>query len=93
LPADATAVIAYEPIWAIGAAAPADERHIAPVASALRASTLSRPGRVRLLYGGSVASGRVGEIMRAGLDGVFVGRGALAIDGLCSIVDEVRAAA
>jgi triosephosphate isomerase len=86
-------VIAYEPIWAIGAAAPADERHIAPVASALRASTLSRPGRVRLLYGGSVASGRVGEIMRAGLDGVFVGRGALAIDGLCSIVDEVRAAA
>jgi len=48
---------------------------------------------VRLLYGGSVASGRVGEIMRAGLDGVFVGRGALAVDGLCSIVDEVRAAA
>jgi triosephosphate isomerase len=48
---------------------------------------------VRLLYGGSVAAGRVGEIMRAGLDGVFVGRGALALEGLCSIVDEVRAAA
>jgi triosephosphate isomerase len=90
---DATAVIAYEPIWAIGAEAPADERHIALVASALRASTSSRPGRVRLLYGGSVAAGRVGEIMRAGLDGVFVGRGALALEGLCSIVDEVRAAA
>jgi triosephosphate isomerase len=93
LPADATVVIAYEPIWAIGAEAPADERHIALVASALRASTSSRPGSVRLLYGGSVAAGRVGEIMRAGLDGVFVGRGALAIDGLRGIVDEVRAAA
>jgi triosephosphate isomerase len=92
LPRDATAVIAYEPIWAIGAEAPADQRHIALVASALRASTASRPGRVRLLYGGSVAAGRVGEIMRAGLDGVFVGRGALAIDGLRSIVDEVREA-
>jgi triosephosphate isomerase len=93
VPDDATAVIAYEPIWAIGAEAPADERHIALVASAVRASTAGRPGRLRLLYGGSVAPGRVGEIMRAGLDGVFVGRGALAIDGLCSIVDEVRAAA
>jgi triosephosphate isomerase len=93
LPSEATAVIAYEPIWAIGAAQPADERHIALVASALRDSTSSRPGRVSLLYGGSVAAGRVGEIMRAGLDGVFVGRGALAIEGLCSIVDEVRRAA
>jgi triosephosphate isomerase (TIM) len=93
LPADATAVIAYEPIWAIGAEVPADERHIAVVASALRASTSSRPGQVRLLYGGSVAAGRVREIMRAGLDGVFVGRGALAIDDLCSIVAEVRASA
>jgi triosephosphate isomerase len=93
LPPHATVVIAYEPIWAIGAEAPADERHIALVASALRASTSSRPGRVRLLYGGSVAAGRVGEIMRAGLDGVFVGRGALALEGLCGIVDEVRAAA
>lgn len=93
LPPGATAVIAYEPIWAIGAEAPADERHIALVASALRASTSSRTGSVRLLYGGSVAAGRVGEIMRAGLDGVFVGRGALAIEGLCRIVDEVRAAA
>jgi triosephosphate isomerase len=92
LPPDATAVIAYEPIWAIGAEAPADERHIARVASALRASTSSRTGSVRLLYGGSVAAGRVGEIMRAGLDGVFVGRGALAIEGLRRIVDEVRAA-
>jgi L-erythrulose 1-phosphate isomerase len=93
LPADAAAVIAYEPIWAIGAEAPADERHIALVATALRASTSSRPGGVRLLYGGSVAAGRAGEIMRAGLDGVFVGRGALEIEGLRGIVDEVRAAA
>jgi L-erythrulose 1-phosphate isomerase len=93
LPAEAAAVIAYEPVWAIGAAAPAGERHIAPVASALRASTSRRPGSVRLLYGGSVAAGGAGEIMRAGLDGVFVGRGALAIDGLRRIVDEVRAAA
>jgi triosephosphate isomerase len=92
LPPDATAVIAYEPIWAIGAEAPADERHIALVASALRAATSTRTGTVRLLYGGSVAAGRVPGIMRAGLDGVFVGRGALAIEGLCRIVDEVRAA-
>jgi triosephosphate isomerase len=93
LPVEASAVIAYEPTWAIGAEVPADARHIAVVAAALRQSTGSRPGLVRLLYGGSVAAGRVGEIMRAGLDGVFVGRGALAIEGLRAIVDEVRAAA
>jgi triosephosphate isomerase len=93
LPADATAVIAYEPIWAIGAERPADARHIETVVSALREAISGRPGDVRLLYGGSVAAGRVGEIVRTGLDGVFVGRGALAIEGLRGIVDEVRAAA
>jgi triosephosphate isomerase (TIM) len=51
-------VVAYEPVWAIGATKPADPEHVQKVCSALRGHTANRPGRTRLLYGGSAGGGR-----------------------------------
>ena len=79
----ATLVIAYEPIWAIGTgrvAGPADAQE---VCAALRATLAELygdtvAGAVRVLYGGSVKSGNVGEIVaEADVDGALVGGASL----------------
>jgi triosephosphate isomerase len=90
----ATLVVAYEPVWAIGTgrvASPADAQE---VCAALRATLAELydsdvAAAVRILYGGSVKSGNVGEIVaEADVDGALVGGASL--DGaefakLCAI--------
>ena len=90
----ATLVVAYEPIWAIGTgrvASPADAQE---VCAALRATLAELydtdvAAAVRILYGGSVKSGNVGEIVAENdVDGALVGGASL--DGaefakLCAI--------
>lgn len=75
-------VIAYEPVWAIGAgAAAADPGHVSAVHSGLHEFLRSEPGGsvdMRVIYGGSVDLAAAGPILeRAGVDGLFVGRAAL----------------
>jgi triosephosphate isomerase len=79
----ASLVLAYEPIWAIGTgrvATPADAQE---VCGALRAALadLFGPevaGGVRILYGGSVKSSNVAEIVeQADVDGALVGGASL----------------
>lgn len=89
-------VIAYEPVWAIGAERPASAAYVAEVIGAVRAE-LARPGATRVLYGGSAGVGTFGELVaaadgpRSAPDGLFVGRGGHDIDSLLAIVEEVRA--
>lgn len=90
----ATLVVAYEPIWAIGTgrvAGPADAQE---VCAALRATLAELygdtvAGAVRVLYGGSVKSGNVGEIVaEADVDGALVGGASLDPDEfakLCAV--------
>ena len=90
----AQVVVAYEPVWAIGTgrvATPADAQE---VCSALRAALVELGGQgagdaVRVLYGGSVASKNVGEIVaEADVDGALVGGASLKADEfaqLCAI--------
>lgn len=79
----ASLVLAYEPVWAIGTgrvATPADAQE---VCEALRAALARKygaeiAGGIRILYGGSVKSGNVGEIVaQPDVDGALVGGASL----------------
>ncbi len=76
-------VLAYEPVWAIGTgrvATPADAQE---VCGALRAKLAEKYGQsvadeVRVLYGGSVKSGNIGELVKQDdIDGALVGGASL----------------
>jgi len=72
-------VIAYEPVWAIGTGKVATPANAQEVCAALRAALTEKYGAeiadaVRVLYGGSVKSGNIGELVaEADVDGALVG--------------------
>jgi triosephosphate isomerase (TIM) len=76
-------VLAYEPVWAIGTgrvATPADAQE---VCGAMRARLAEKYGEqiagdVRILYGGSVKSGNIGDLVKQDdIDGALVGGASL----------------
>jgi triosephosphate isomerase len=74
------AVVAYEPVWAIGEGArAADPAHVADVHGAIRAWLDARGGRTTpVLYGGSVNPANAADLLACpAVDGLFVGRSAL----------------
>ncbi|KAI0842415.1 mitochondrial triosephosphate isomerase [Hypoxylon sp. FL0890] len=75
LPDDAEVVLAYEPVWAIGAAQPAGAEHVVAVTQAIRSlkCVQRRKGVTRILYGGSAGPGLF-EQLKDGVDGLFLGR-------------------
>lgn len=76
--------VAYEPVWAIGAARPASPEHIRVVCRHLR----TPEGSGRVIYGGSAGPGLLAEIAED-TDGLFLGRRAHDPDGLRAVLDEV----
>jgi triosephosphate isomerase len=80
-------VIAYEPVWAIGADEPADADEVLRVGAALRSSLPELGVSGRLVYGGTAGSGTLTDLA-PGFDGVFLGRRAHQIDGLRQVLDE-----
>jgi len=87
-------IVAYEPVWAIGAPEPAPVDHITAVTSALTAALGARAGRAGsvVIYGGSAGPGlltRLGE----SVDGLFLGRFAHDPDALLAVLDEAAALA
>jgi triosephosphate isomerase len=78
-------VVAYEPVWAIGAAEPASPGYIAAVCTALR-EQLS--GRGQVIYGGSAKPGLLTQL-GDGADGLFLGRFAHDPWAVAMILDEV----
>lgn len=72
---DAEVVLAYEPVWAIGAAQPAGVAHVLAVVAGLRelGCVKGRKGDTRIVYGGSAGPGLY-ERLKTGLDGLFLGR-------------------
>ncbi|KAI0847037.1 mitochondrial triosephosphate isomerase [Daldinia vernicosa] len=75
LPTTAEVVLAYEPVWAIGAAEPAGAEHVVAVTRAIRGleCVRSRKGSTRILYGGSAGPGLFARL-KDGVDGLFLGR-------------------
>jgi len=81
-------IVAYEPVWAIGAAEPASDDHIREVAAALRDAR--REPHDAVIYGGSAGPGLLTRLGDA-VDGVFLGRFAHDVAALRAVVDEAAA--
>ncbi len=85
-------IVAYEPVWAIGAAGtPAPADYAAARHAALRRALVSRFGEagadVPILYGGSVNAANAADYVRqANVNGVFVGRAAWTAAGYAALV-------
>ncbi|MFS0734987.1 triose-phosphate isomerase family protein [Microbacterium sp. 1P10UB] len=87
-------IVAYEPVWAIGAAEPAPDAHISVVTRALRDALDADPARdgSTVIYGGSAGPGLLTRLGDA-VDGLFLGRFAHDPDALVAVLDEASAAA
>lgn len=87
-------LVAYEPHWAIGAAAAAEATYIRTVCTALRAATSEDTALTgsRIIYGGSAGTGLLGQLDGA-VDGLFLGRSAHDPAVLESVLDEAGAMA
>ena len=79
-------VVAWEPVWAIGAAQPATPDFIRAVGSRLRAALSDWPA-TRLIYGGSAGPGLLSQLGDS-VDGLFLGRFAHDIDALRRVLAE-----
>ncbi|KAI4592670.1 hypothetical protein KJ359_010572 [Pestalotiopsis sp. 9143b] len=75
MPEDAEVILAYEPVWAIGASSPAAAEYVVNVVKDIRAldCVQRRSGTTRILYGGSAGPGLF-EKLKGGVDGLFLGR-------------------
>jgi len=88
------AVIAYEPVWAIGTgkvatSAQAQEVHVF-IRGILKNIYGNKADDVRILYGGSVTKDNVGDLIAmADIDGALVGGASLKADGFLSIIKEI----
>lgn len=87
-------IVAYEPVWAIGAAEPAPDEHITTVTRALRAAIDADPARAGsvVIYGGSAGPGLLTRLAGS-VDGLFLGRFAHDPDALAAVLDEASALA
>lgn len=83
-------IIAYEPVWAIGVAAPADAAYINAVCAKIKEAAANLgASNLQILYGGSADSGLFGKIAQS-VDGLFLGRSAHDVKNLKKIVEEVE---
>ncbi len=88
------AVVAYEPVWAIGTGLTASPEQAQAVHAFLR-STLTAlddtiGGQIRILYGGSVKASNAAELFtQEDIDGALVGGASLTADGFAGICRAV----
>jgi len=87
----ATALVAYEPVWAIGTGKTASPRDASTMHGVVRDLLKDLAGdkaaHVPVLYGGSVSRGNAAELIHAPeVDGVLVGGASLDADGWATIV-------
>jgi triosephosphate isomerase len=95
----ATAVIAYEPVWAIGTGEVATPEDAQEVCAAIRGWLTDRHGgavgaETRVLYGGSVKpTNAAGIMLQPDVDGALVGGASLSAEDFTGIVGYRKAAA
>jgi triosephosphate isomerase len=89
------AVIAYEPVWAIGTGRNATPEQAQEVHAALRARLARQDARIaaglRLLYGGSVKAGNARELFaQPDVDGGLIGGASLKAEEFLNILAAAR---
>ena len=93
-----SALLAYEPVWAIGTGLVPTTEEIGNVHGFIRAELASRFGAetadaIRILYGGSVKPGNAAEIFATNdVDGALVGGASLKADDFNGIITALGAA-
>jgi len=92
----ARAVVAYEPVWAIGTGRTATPQQAQEAHAFLRAQVASRDARIaaalRVLYGGSVNSGNAAALFAGpDVDGGLIGGASLKADEFLSICAAAQA--
>lgn len=90
-------VIAYEPVWAIGAPKAMEPRQMQEMSIFIRKTLVERCGaaghEVKILYGGAVDAGNAGTMLREGdVAGLLVGRASVDADGFTNLLKAVAAA-
>ena len=88
------AVIAYEPVWAIGTGITADTSQIEEAHQIIRDFIMNKDEKlateIRILYGGSVKPGNAAELIGIeGVDGFLVGGASLSVDSFMEITQEI----
>lgn len=83
-------VVAYEPIWAIGAPAPAGPAHITAVCRAIgeELATLAHGANTTVLYGGSAQPGMLADLDHS-VGGLFMGRSSHEVPHIVAVLDEI----
>ncbi len=87
------AVVAYEPVWAIGTGKTATAEQAQEVHGIIRTWLLQRygadiAGRISILYGGSVKPGNLAELLQQpDIDGGLIGGASLQIGDFCAMLD------
>jgi triosephosphate isomerase len=94
----ASAVVAYEPVWAIGTGKTATPAHAQDVQAYVRTLVAARDAKIasslRILYGGSVKAANAAELFAMpDVDGGLIGGASLVVDeflGICRAAGRVH---
>lgn len=92
----AKVLVAYEPVWAIGAEKPMTPRDMHEMCIFIRKSVVDRYGtaglNIKVLYGGSIDAESAPDMMRDGdVDGLLVGRASTDAEKVSALIRELSA--
>jgi triosephosphate isomerase (TIM) len=89
----ARVIVAYEPVWAIGAPEPAPDAHVIEVCAALSRYLQAAPATTEdsaVIYGGAAGPGQLSRLFGP-VQGLFLGRFAHDVTGLAQVLEDAIA--